>query len=146
VPKWLLKGEELDRLAQERCLMILSVLSGEKPVSDAIEEAGISRGTYYQLETRALGAMLRSLEPAASSDADPLSPTKRIAALEGKVKDLQQARRRAERLLLMTRRVMKGREKKTASTRAGRNHSHSSRRRTPLPPASTREETGAVAP
>jgi hypothetical protein len=126
--------------------MILSVLSGEKPVSDAIEEAGISRGTYYQLETRALSAMLRSLEPASSSDTDPASPTKRIVALEGKVRDLQQARRRAERLLLMTRRVMKGREKKTVSTRGGRHPSPSSGRRTsPLPP-STREETGAVEP
>jgi hypothetical protein len=147
VPKWLRKGEELDRLAQERCLMILSVLSGEKPVSDVIEEAGISRGTYYQLETRALSAMLRSLEPGGASEQDPASPTKRIAALEGKVRDLQQARRRAERLLLMTRRVMKGREKRTVSTRGGRNPSHSSGRRTTAPPPpSTREETGAGEP
>ena len=34
--------------------MILEVLSGEKPVTDAIEQAKISRGHYYQLEERAL--------------------------------------------------------------------------------------------
>jgi hypothetical protein len=146
VPKWLLKGEDLDRLARERCLMILSVLSGEKPVSDAIEEAKISRGRYYQLETRAVSAMLRALEPASSAETDPASPTKRITALEGKVRDLQQARRRAERLLLMTRRMMKGREKKTVSTRAGRSPSPSLGRRTALPPPSMREETGAGEP
>ena len=33
---------------------MLSVLSGEKPVTDAITEAGISRQLYYQLEEKAL--------------------------------------------------------------------------------------------
>ena len=63
-----MKSEEIDRIAQQRCLMVLSVLSGEKPVTDAIAEAGISRGTYYQLETRALSAMLRALGPLASAE------------------------------------------------------------------------------
>jgi hypothetical protein len=147
VPKWLLKGE-LDQVARERCLLILSVLSGEKPVTSAIEEARISRGRYYQLETRALSAMLRSLEPASAPEPqEEASPKKRIRVLEAKVKDLEQARRRAERLLLMTRRVMKGKERKTPWIRNGSGPSPSSRKRTaqPSPPLRT-EETGAGGP
>jgi len=60
-PRWLARSADLDPIARVRCLMVLSVLSGEKPVTDAITEAGISRGRYYQLETRALSAMLRAL-------------------------------------------------------------------------------------
>jgi hypothetical protein len=146
VPKWLLKGE-LDQVARERCLLILSVLSGEKPVTSAIEEARISRGRYYQLETRALSAMLRSLEPAGSPEPqEEASPKKRIKVLEAKVKDLEQARRRAERLLLMTRRVMKGKERKTPWTRNGSGPSPSSRKRTAPPPPSRTEEAGAGGP
>lgn len=108
-PKWLLKSADLDAIAKARCLMVLSVLSGEKPVSDAILEAKVSRGTYYQLETRALNAMLSALSPLASPDATPdLSmPVRRIAELEAKVSKLEQEKRRAERLLFMTRKVIR---------------------------------------
>ena len=144
VPRWLVKSEELDRLAKERCLLILSVLSGEKPVTSAIEEAGISRGRYYQLETRALSAMLRSLERASPPEPEEASPKKRIKALEAKVRDLEQARRRSERLLLMTRRVMK---RKTPSTRSGSSPSRSSKKRRPQPILPSKaEEIGAGGP
>jgi hypothetical protein len=126
-PKWLMKSEEIDRMAQERCLLVLSVLSGEKPVSDAISEAGISRGTYYQLETRALNAMLRALGPLASTEENEASPVRQIAILEEKVKALERAGRRSQRLLLMTRRVMKGRERRTGSTGRGRGRLPSSK-------------------
>ena len=110
-------------MAQARCLLVLSVLSGEKPVSDAIAEAGISRGGYYQLETRALRAMVRALMPGASEGEEETSPLRQMAALEAKVKKLEQARRRGERLLAMTRKVMAGTAVKvtspTRSTRAG---------------------------
>ena len=69
-PKWLLTSEDLDQIAQQRCLMVLSVLSGETPVTEAIAQAGISRATYYQLETRALSAMLRALGPLAERGGD----------------------------------------------------------------------------
>jgi hypothetical protein len=91
--------------------MVLSVLSGEKPVSDAIAEAGIARPTYYQLETRALRAMLAALNPLASSKADGSPDLSRAAAarigqLEKRVRDLEQEKRRADRLLLLTRKAM----------------------------------------
>lgn len=129
-PRWLLSSEQLDRVAQARCLLVLSVLSGEKPVSEAIAEAGISRGGYYQLETRALRAMLRALLPGASEEGEESSPVRQMAALEAKVKKLEQARRRSERLLAMTRKVISGTAVKAAratpSTRSGRRPSHGS--------------------
>src|SRR5512145_2782225 len=136
-PKWLLNSEQLDRVAQARCLLVLSVLSGEKPVSEAIEEVGISRGNYYQLETRALRAMLRALSPVASEEPEETSPSRQVAALEEKVKKLEQARRRSERLLAMTRKVMAGapvkvRGSKTPSTRSGRRPSRRSNKPTTL--------------
>lgn len=131
-PRWLKTAADLDPISRARCLMVLSVLSGEKPVTDAIAEAGISRGTYYQLETRALSAMLRALGPGAE-ETDDASPQRQVLKLERKVKLLEQGKRRAERLLLMTRRVMG--PVKTRSTTSGRNLSRSSRRRKKSPSA-----------
>jgi hypothetical protein len=85
--------------------MLLSVLSGEVSVSDAIEHAQISRGFYYDLEERALSAMLVALTPGTETQAS--SPQARITQLEERCKKLEQDKRRSDRLLLMTRRVIK---------------------------------------
>ncbi len=148
-PRWVKAATDLDPIARARCLMVLSVLSGEKPVTDAIGEAGISRATYYHLETRALSAMLRALGPGAEETEDG-SPQRQLAKLERKVKALEQGKRRAERLLLMTRRVMG--PVKTRSTTSGRSPSRSSKKRKkspqakPTPPSSTPSPTGVVGP
>lgn len=111
VPRWLQDSAQLDAVARSRCLMVLSVLSGEKPVTDAIAQAKVSRGTYYQLETRALNAMLAALNPLASaSDTGALelsAATCRIAELQGRVQRLEREKRRAERLLLLTRKSIR---------------------------------------
>ena len=116
--------------------MLLSVLSGEVSVSDAIEQAQISRGFYYDLEERALSAMLVALTPGGETLA--ASPQARITQLEERCKKLEQDKRRSERLLLMTRRVIKpgsvksvpGRPRKkraaASSTRRGSKPSQSS--------------------
>jgi hypothetical protein len=146
-PKWLLKSEELDRIAQQRCLMVLNVLSGETPVTDAIKTAGISRGTYYQLETRALAAMLRALGPLGSAEGVETSPVRQIVALEAKVKDLERAGRRSQRLLLMTRRVIESRERRIGSTRPGKGPSPRSKGKTTAPrPALSPTPAGASGP
>jgi hypothetical protein len=92
--------------------MVLSVLSGEKPVSDAIEQAKISRGTYYQMEARALEAMLAALNPLAGrlkgGSPDLSAAAARIGELQTRVARLQQEKRRTERLLLLTRRTIRG--------------------------------------
>jgi len=106
-PRWLQTRTDLDEMAKRRCLLVLSVLSGERPVSDVIEEAQISRPMYYQLEERALAAMLVALTPGASEPGSS-EPAKRIAELEQKVAQLEADKRRGERLLLLTRKVLKG--------------------------------------
>lgn len=89
--------------------MLLSVLSGEVPVTDAIAGAKISRATYYQLETRALQAMLAAVNPLAGSGAgaDLSAAMSRIEQLELLVKHLEQDKRRSQRLLLLTRKSIR---------------------------------------
>jgi hypothetical protein len=111
VPKWLKNSTQLEQIARSRCLLVLSVLSGEIPVSDAIERAKISRGTYYQLETRALRAVLAAMNPLASSGADGAADlsaaTQRIEQLQAQVHRLEQQKRRTQRLLLLTRKSIR---------------------------------------
>ena len=148
-PRWLKSAADLDPIARARCLMVLSVLSGEKPVTEAIEEAGIARPTYYHLETRALSAMLRALGPGAE-ETEETSPQRQVATLEKKLKLAEQGKRRAERLLLMTRRVLG--PVKTSSTRSGRGPSRRSKKRktsparVASPTPSTPGPTGADGP
>lgn len=104
-PKWL-QTEELDAIARSRCLMVLSVLSGEVPVSEAIARAKISRGLYYQLETRALEAMLAGLNPRVQGKAPELAAAKaRIEKLQRQLQRLQQEQRRTQRLLRLARKA-----------------------------------------
>lgn len=137
----LLDRQDLDEMARRRCLMILSVLSGERPVTEVIEEAQISRGHYYNLEERALRAMLLALMPGGESETAE-TPAKRIAQLEQKVAELERQKRRGERLLLLTRKVVKSGPVTTSSgrrssTRAGRKPSKSSATKKPsaMPPS-----------
>lgn len=111
IPRWLKNSNELDAIARSRCLLLLSVLSGELPVTEAIAQAKVSRGTYYKMETRALQAMLAVLNPlaaqAADGSADLSLASARIGELENKIKLLERDRRRSERLLLLTRKSLK---------------------------------------
>jgi hypothetical protein len=111
VPRWLHKSQDLDAIARSRCLLVLSVLSGEKAVTEAIGEAKISRPGYYALETRALRAMLTALNPLGGvrDDGTPdlAAASCRIRELECKATKLEQDKRRAERLLLMTRKSLR---------------------------------------
>lgn len=107
-PKWLKKdgpASTEQAQARARCLLVLSVLSGETPVTDAIARAGLSRQTYYNLETRALQGMLLALDPATAGP-QASSAAERVGQLERQVQQLQQQKRRAERLLLLGRKTM----------------------------------------
>ena len=159
-PKWLLRDPEVDATAKARCLLVLSVLSGEKPVSDAVAEVKMSRAAYYQLETKALNAMLSALSPLSNGETTPdlAAPARRIAELEAKVQRLEQAKRRAERLLHMTRKVLRpraltnpkrGRPRKDthSSTTSGSNPSRNSKKKDPSNVSlSTPTKAGAVEP
>lgn len=165
-PRWLIEQQDLNEMARRRTMLVLSVLSGEKAVTDAIEEAGISRPLYYQLETKALHAMLRALAPGSSEStgtpgADGM--LKRISELEEQVKHLTQEKRRCERLLFLTRKVVKKgpvaspvgrpRKAKSSSTSSGpRSSTPSTPAATPLTPpspsspSSTPTRDGATSP
>jgi hypothetical protein len=87
-------------------------------VSTAIEESGISRGFYYQLETKAINAMLLAMAPGADGDSSPDATGlhHRIKDLEDKLRRAEQAQRRAERLLFVQRKLTTG----PVKTRRGR--------------------------
>jgi len=126
-PRWLKEKEELDEIAQRRTLMILEVLSGRRPVTDAIAEAQISRGHYYQLEERALRAILQAMEPGAAPGR-PVETTALLLQQEERMKELEADKRRLERLLSMTRKVLRPGPMKTAlgrprSAKAGKSAS-----------------------
>ena len=108
-PKWLkAAAESPESVAQRRCLLVLSVLSGETPVTDAMESTGVSRQLYYQLEDKALRAMIRALTPEADmSDEVAQTLAAQLEAAQAKLKQLETEKRRAERLLVMTRKLVR---------------------------------------
>jgi hypothetical protein len=84
--------------------VLLSVLSGELTVSEAIAQAKISRATYYQLETKALAGMLQALQPILEAGAR--SPGKgRLEQLQSRLEHLLREKRRLQRLLLLSRKA-----------------------------------------
>jgi hypothetical protein len=155
VPKWLLKQSDLDAIAQRRVLMILGVLSGIVPVSAAIAEAKISRGLYYQLETKALNAMLLALDPGTESSEEKGAGTKdRIRALEEKIERLERDKRRLERLGFLTQKLVRGGPlttgagrppKRRSSTKDGPSASRrSTKKKAPRTPTSSVPKTETV--
>jgi hypothetical protein len=161
IPRWLTGRKDLDEVAQRRTLLILSVLSGQTPVTTAIAEHGISRPLYYQLETKAVVAMMQALVPGASaaSSPDDATPMRRIAELEAKIARLEQDNRRLERLLLLAKKVLppgpiamperRGRKPGRRSTSAGPAPSPASKKptmATSANPTSIPTTAGAIAP
>ena len=124
VPKWLREQQDLDEIARRRCLIVLRVLSGETSVSEAIEQVQVSRNLYYQLEERALNAMLRALTPGASAEETaPAGAIQRAQELEEKVARLEKENRRAQRLTLLTRKLISPGTLKTRTGRPRKNRS-----------------------
>jgi hypothetical protein len=104
----ILSRPDVDAMAKRRCLMLLAVLSGQQSVTQACADAQISAGTYYALETRALTAMLMALSPESSTEDGSSTTTWRtVSKLEERVKKLEQDKRRLERLLALTKKVVK---------------------------------------
>lgn len=138
--------------------MILSVLSGEKTVEDASREADIIPALYYQLEKKALSAMLAALVPGATRDG---SPAPMVKQMETRIRELETTKRRLERLLFLTRMTVKpgpmthGKRGRPRIARAseddGQPRSRRSRKKSsttpsPAPRASTPTTDGADAP
>ncbi len=121
LPQWLRQGKAAHPIALARCLLLLRVLSGAEPVTQAIAVAKISRPTYYWLERKGLQGMLAALTPVPSRGRQPrVSPaTARLTALEEKVRRLEHAKRRAERLVHLTRTVLPRVRRRRGSTPSG---------------------------
>ena len=127
----MLSREDIDAMAKRRCLMLLAVLSGQLTISQAIKDAKISSGTYYQLEARALTAMLEALAPMTPTESGE-SRSKSYSSLQSKVKKLEIDKRRLERLLAMASKIVRpgpmktdrgrktGKTPRTRSTRSTR--------------------------
>lgn len=135
-PRWIRDGQEMDEMAQRRALLILSVLSGQVTVTDAIEQAKISRGTYYKLEEKALKAMVCSMLPGAdeSGQSEAMTAAKRIEELEAKVAAMEKEKRRHERLENLVSKIV-GSGPVTMGTR---------RRILPTPSPSSSPGTGSI--
>jgi hypothetical protein len=146
-PRWLLQRQELDEVAKRRCLMVLEVLSGAKPVTDVIGQGEMSRATYYKLEERALAAMLRALSPAAGPDGTDgqalVTALARVEELEAKLARAERDRRRSEKLFVLTRKLVKAGPLTTGSGRppGSRNRPRSMPTGPRPSSASTRPET-----
>lgn len=160
-PRWLKeKAEAPEAVAARRCLLVLSVLSGEQPVTDAIASTDVSRQLYYQLEEKALKGMLRALGPSADNSEDvSASLTAQLEAAQARVRQLEMEKRRTERLLLLTRKLLKpgpvtmgrgGRPRKYVrrSMKAGRASSTpgATKSETPAATSSTPATTSATQP
>jgi len=143
-PRWIRDGKDMDEMAQRRALMVLSVLSGEVTVSDAIESAKISRGTYYKLEERALRAMIRSLLPGSneSADSEALTAAKRIEELLGKIEQMERDKRRREKLESLAQKIVGSGPLTT--NRGPKKSSRSCSRASRTSSASTRKKDGAA--
>jgi len=131
MPK-MIENSDKDDVAKQRTLMILEVLSGRLPVSDAIQKWSISRAAYYQLESRALRAMLDALTPGETKTGPSPDPDKILAAVQEKVERLEQDKRRLERLLSVTTRVIEG-----SKATGGKKRKKGSKRSSPSSSATT---------
>jgi hypothetical protein len=121
LPLWLMQPAEQQAIAQRRCLMILSVLAGQKSVQEVIGEERVSRALYYQLEDRGLQGMLKALSPrieGLTSERQELTQLRaQNRALKEQVKILTQRKRSAERLLRL---LIKSNSARVTTERRGR--------------------------
>jgi hypothetical protein len=121
LPLWLMQPGEQQAIAQRRCLMILSVLAGQKSVQEVIEEERVSRTFYYQLEHRGLQGMLKALSPriegVTEEHRELTQAREQVRLLSERVKSLTQRKRSAERLLRL---LIKSNQARVTTGRRGR--------------------------
>ena len=96
-----LEGIQSDETAKKRVWALLQVLSGQMGVTEAAKAAVISVPRYYQLEKKALGAMLLALSPMQGRG----QPMERLEKLQKQSEVLQEENARQKQLLRMARRL-----------------------------------------
>jgi len=81
---------------EDKSNLILQVLSNQKTASEAAQQMGVSRKTYYKWENRVLTAIRTSLEehpggrPRQSVDLEKVALLKEQARLQARVQELEQ--------------------------------------------------------
>ena len=75
--------------SQKRAALILQVRSGQLTATQAAEQLGISRESYYKWENRALQAMMQALEDRPPGRPSISQPDPEKLTLEKKVKELE---------------------------------------------------------
>ncbi len=78
-------------------VVVLEALSGEVGTTEAAERLGVSLSRYYQLEAKALGGMLKALEP--RTKGPQMTPQRQIQALQAEKHALEKDLRRHQTLL-----------------------------------------------
>lgn len=82
-----------DPKARQRAAIILQVRAGKLTVTQAAQQLGVSRKTYYQWERRALQSMIESLSeqapgrPRKESDPEKEALQRRLAELEKEIEE-----------------------------------------------------------
>lgn len=97
--------------ARLRAELILKVRSGLMTATEAAQQLGVSRKTYYKWEKRALGAMLAGLSER-DAGRPSAAPDPQIEELKRRVQELEQELARRERTEDLRRLLKEGTEKK----------------------------------
>ena len=98
-----LAGIEGNETAKKRAWMVLSVLSGQMGVSEAVREEKLSPSRYYQLETKALKGMVYALSPEEGQARGTMQ--ERLERAQRKLAKLEEEQARQRQLLRMARKM-----------------------------------------
>jgi hypothetical protein len=97
-------GQDVGREAQKTAVAILDVLAGNRTPAQAAEALGLSLVRYFQLETRAMHALVRSCE--ARPRGPTRDPDKELNVLKRQYDKLQRELARQQTLVRMAQRTI----------------------------------------
>jgi hypothetical protein len=97
-------GKEAGREAQRLAAVILEVLAGVRTPSQAAEVLGVSLPRYYQVETRAMQALVAACAPRPRGPGR--SPAKELTALRRQQERLERELSRQQTLVRLTQRTL----------------------------------------
>ena len=97
-------GRDASRQAHQMAAAILEVLAGQRTPAQAAEALGVSLPRYFQVETRALHALVASCEPRPRGPGR--QPERELAALQREHERLQRELARQQALVRMAQRSL----------------------------------------
>jgi hypothetical protein len=123
-------GKDAGHEAQRLAAAILEVLAGVRTPSQAAEALGVSLPRYFQLETRAMQALVAGCEPRPRGPGH--SAEKELAALKRQQERLQRELSRQQTLARLAQRNIGLPPPKTAADKPGGKDKSKKRRRRPV--------------